>query len=314
MPGVPTGEVDPSRETNASLSRLMIGAEPPALAARESRSGEVVLIDEFTGRMMQGRRLSEGLHQAIEAKEGAHVQPENQTLASVTIQNYFRLYAKLSGMTGTAATEAQEFADIYKMDVSEIPTNRPVTRIDDDDEVYRTEAEKNRAILMQIEDCYVRGQPILVGTVSIEKSESLSTLLNAHAFEVDGKARKGIPHNVLNARYHEQEAMIVADAGVPSAVTIATNMAGRGTDIQLGGNADMRIAAELAGMDDGDAKQAKEQAIRAQVAAVLADMPYLDLEFRDNTSADVSDIDAVGRRLEEAHQILVDALESVEKG
>ncbi|MFZ4066115.1 MAG: preprotein translocase subunit SecA [Phenylobacterium sp.] len=205
------------------------------------RSGEVVLIDEFTGRMMQGRRLSEGLHQAIEAKEGAHVQPENQTLASVTIQNYFRLYTKLSGMTGTAATEAQEFADIYKMDVSEIPTNRPVARIDDDDEVYRTEAEKNRAILKQIEDCYVRGQPILVGTVSIEKSESLSTLLNAHAFEVDGKARKGIPHNVLNARYHEQEAVIVADAGIPGAVTIATNMAGRGTDIQLGGNIDMRV-------------------------------------------------------------------------
>ncbi|WP_367120004.1 DEAD/DEAH box helicase, partial [Phenylobacterium sp.] len=193
------------------------------------RSGEVILIDEFTGRMMQGRRLSEGLHQAIEAKEGAHVQPENQTLASVTIQNYFRLYKKLSGMTGTAATEAQEFADIYKMDVMEIPTNRPVARIDDDDEVYRTEDEKNQAILKQIEDCYIRGQPILVGTVSIEKSEALSTLLHAHVFEVDGKVQKGIPHNVLNARYHEQEAMIVADAGIPGAVTIATNMAGRGT-------------------------------------------------------------------------------------
>ncbi|WP_293520234.1 preprotein translocase subunit SecA, partial [Phenylobacterium sp.] len=205
------------------------------------RSGEVILIDEFTGRMMQGRRLSEGLHQAIEAKEGAHVQPENQTLASVTIQNYFRLYKKLSGMTGTAATEAQEFADIYKMDVMEIPTNRPVARIDDDDEVYRTEDEKNRAILKQIEDCYIRGQPILVGTVSIEKSEALSTLLHAHVFEVDGKVQKGIPHNVLNARYHEQEAMIVADAGIPGAVTIATNMAGRGTDIQLGGNIDMRV-------------------------------------------------------------------------
>jgi preprotein translocase subunit SecA len=205
------------------------------------RGGEVILIDEFTGRMMQGRRLSEGLHQAIEAKEGAHVQPENQTLASVTIQNYFRLYRKLSGMTGTAATEAQEFAEIYKMDVTEIPTNRPVARIDDDDEVYRTEDEKNRAILKQIEDCYVRGQPILVGTVSIEKSEALSALLHAHAFEVDGKTQKGIPHNVLNARYHEQEAMIVADAGIPGAVTIATNMAGRGTDIQLGGNIDMRV-------------------------------------------------------------------------
>ena len=205
------------------------------------RGGEVILIDEFTGRMMQGRRLSEGLHQAIEAKEGAHVQPENQTLASVTIQNYFRLYRKLSGMTGTAATEAQEFADIYKMDVTEIPTNRPVARIDDDDEVYRTEDEKNRAILKQIEDCYVRGQPILVGTVSIEKSDALSALLHAHAFVVYGKTQKGIRHNVLIARYHEQEAMIVADAGIPGAVTIATNMAGRGTDIQLGGNIDMRV-------------------------------------------------------------------------
>jgi len=205
------------------------------------RAGEVMLIDEFTGRMMQGRRLSEGLHQAIEAKEGVVVQPENQTLASVTIQNYFRLYSKLSGMTGTAATEAQEFLDIYKMDVAEIPTNRPVTRIDDDDEVYRTAAEKNQSILKQIEDCYVRGQPILVGTVSIEKSEQLSELLKAHKFDLNGKTQTGIPHNVLNARYHEQEALIVADAGVPGAVTIATNMAGRGTDIQLGGNVDMKV-------------------------------------------------------------------------
>ena len=206
------------------------------------RSGEVILIDEFTGRMMQGRRLSEGLHQAIEAKEDAQIQPENQTLASVTIQNYFRLYEKLSGMTGTATTEAQEFGDIYKMDVLEVPTNRPVMRLDDDDEVYRTEAEKNGSILKQIEDCFVRGQPILVGTVSIEKSETLSTLLKTHKFEHEGKARTGIPHNVLNARYHEQEAMIVADAGMPGAVTIATNMAGRGTDIQLGGNIDMKLA------------------------------------------------------------------------
>ncbi|MDB5464138.1 MAG: secA [Phenylobacterium sp.] len=205
------------------------------------RAGEVILIDEFTGRMMHGRRLSEGLHQAIEAKEGAVIQPENQTLASVTIQNYFRLYSKLSGMTGTAATEAQEFLDIYKMDVAEIPTNRPVVRIDDDDEVYRTAAEKHVAIIGLIEDCYRRGQPILVGTVSIEKSEQLSELLKAHKFEVDGKTRNGIPHNVLNARYHEQEALIVADAGVPGAVTIATNMAGRGTDIQLGGNVDMKV-------------------------------------------------------------------------
>ncbi|WP_309605303.1 preprotein translocase subunit SecA, partial [Phenylobacterium sp.] len=206
------------------------------------RAGEVMLIDEFTGRMMQGRRLSEGLHQAIEAKEAVVIQPENQTLASVTIQNYFRLYSKLSGMTGTAATEAQEFLDIYKMDVAEIPTNRPVVRIDDDDEVYRTAAEKNAAILGLIEDCYRRRQPILVGTVSIEKSEALSELLKLHKFEIDGKATTGVPHSVLNARYHEQEAAIVADAGVPGAVTIATNMAGRGTDIQLGGNVDMKVA------------------------------------------------------------------------
>src|SRR5882757_3419042 len=174
------------------------------------RAGEVILIDEFTGRMMHGRRLSEGLHQAIEAKEGANIQPENQTLASVTIQNYFRLYGKLSGMTGTAATEAAEFGDIYKMDVMEIPTNRPVCRIDDDDEVYRTEAEKNQAILSQIADCHRRGQPILVGTVSIEKSEQLSEMLKAHSFELNGKTVRGLPHNVLNARYHEQEALIVA--------------------------------------------------------------------------------------------------------
>ena len=232
------------------------------------RAGEVMLIDEFTGRMMQGRRLSEGLHQAIEAKEGADIQPENQTLASVTIQNYFRLYGKLSGMTGTAATEAQEFGDIYKMDVSEIPTNRPVSRIDDDDEVYRTEAEKNQAIAGQIAQCFVRGQPILVGTVSIEKSERLAELLQTYAYRVEtsrtlkpqyaGREKEAekigdeaydiqyatgdsIPHSVLNARYHEQEAFIVAEAGVPGAVTIATNMAGRGTDIQLGGNLEMRL-------------------------------------------------------------------------
>jgi preprotein translocase subunit SecA len=206
------------------------------------RDGEVMLIDEFTGRMMHGRRLSEGLHQAIEAKEGVDIQPENQTLASVTIQNYFRLYGKLSGMTGTAATEAQEFFDIYKMDVVEIPTNRPVIRKDEDDEVYRTAAEKNKAIIEQIVDCHQRGQPVLVGTVSIEKSETLSQLLQEHRWERDGKTIRGVPHNVLNARYHEQEAYIIAEAGVPGAVTIATNMAGRGTDIKLGGNIDMRLA------------------------------------------------------------------------
>jgi preprotein translocase subunit SecA len=206
------------------------------------RDGEVMLIDEFTGRMMHGRRLSEGLHQAIEAKENVDIQPENQTLASVTIQNYFRLYEKLSGMTGTAATEAQEFFDIYKMDVAEIPTNRPIARKDFDDEVYRTAAEKNQAIITQIIDCHQRGQPVLVGTVSIEKSEQLSDLLKAHRWEKDGKTMTGVPHSVLNARYHEQEAFIVADAGVPGTVTIATNMAGRGTDIQLGGNLDMRLS------------------------------------------------------------------------
>ncbi|MDB5421075.1 MAG: preprotein translocase subunit SecA, partial [Brevundimonas sp.] len=233
------------------------------------KAGEIVLIDEFTGRMMTGRRLSEGLHQAIEAKENVQIQPENQTLASVTIQNYFRLYEKLSGMTGTAATEAQEFGDIYKMDVLEVPTNRPVQRIDYDDEVYRTEREKNEAIAKQIADCRDRGQPILVGTVSIEKSETLSAMLDAYEHKVEvsrtlkpeyaGKAKeaekigdaaydivwetkfKGIPHSVLNARQHEQEAFIVADAGLPGAVTIATNMAGRGTDIQLGGNLEMRM-------------------------------------------------------------------------
>jgi preprotein translocase subunit SecA len=192
--------------------------------------------------MMHGRRLSEGLHQAIEAKEAVEVQPENQTLASVTIQNYFRLYGKLSGMTGTAATEEAEFMDIYGMTVAEIPTNRPIARIDEDDEVYRTAREKNQAIIAQIEECFRQGQPVLVGTVSIEKSEQLSELLNAHELEIDGKRRRGIPHQVLNARYHEQEAYIVADAGVPGAVTIATNMAGRGTDIQLGGNLEMKLA------------------------------------------------------------------------
>jgi preprotein translocase subunit SecA len=237
------------------------------------KAGEVMLIDEFTGRMMHGRRLSEGLHQAIEAKEGVKIQPENQTLASVTIQNYFRLYAKLSGMTGTAATEAAEFGDIYNMDVAEIPTNKPIQRIDDDDEVYRTEAEKNEAIVKQILDCHLRGQPILVGTVSIEKSERLAELLERYEYEVDGRKRRGIPHNVLNARYHEQEAVIVADAGTPGAVTIATNMAGRGTDIQLGGNVEMRTARwrqEQRAMGH-DPSPEETKAYQAAVAAEIAD-------------------------------------------
>ncbi|MGI9373937.1 MAG: preprotein translocase subunit SecA [Hyphomicrobiales bacterium] len=196
---------------------------------------QVVIIDEFTGRMMEGRRFSEGLHQALEAKENVDIQPENQTLASITFQNYFRLYDKLAGMTGTASTEADEFADIYKLEVFEIPTNQDIARIDDDDEVYRTAAEKYDAIIETIAECRERQQPILVGTTSIEKSELLADLLK----------QKKIPHNVLNARYHEQEAHIISQAGKPGAVTIATNMAGRGTDIQLGGNFEMRVADEL---------------------------------------------------------------------
>ncbi|MFM2355739.1 MAG: hypothetical protein RLZZ528_1475, partial [Pseudomonadota bacterium] len=195
------------------------------------RDGEVVLIDEFTGRMMAGRRLSDGLHQAIEAKEGVKVQPENVTLASVTFQNYFRLYEKLAGMTGTAATEAEEFMQIYRLGVVEVPTNRPVARKDDHDQVYRTAREKYEAIIRKIKKANEKGQPILVGTTSIEKSEQISEMLK----------KEGIPHNVLNARQHEQEAKIVAEAGRLGAVTIATNMAGRGTDIQLGGNVEMKV-------------------------------------------------------------------------
>jgi preprotein translocase subunit SecA len=221
------------------------------------KDGQVVIIDEFTGRMMPGRRYSDGLHQALEAKERVQIQPENQTLASITFQNYFRLYKKLAGMTGTAATEANEFLDIYKLEVVEIPTNRPVQRVDEDDEVYRTAREKYAAIIDLIKDCRERGQPILVGTASIEKSEVLSDLLNQHK----------IPHNVLNARYHEQEAQIIAQAGVPGAVTIATNMAGRGTDIQLGGNAEMRIATELANVEDREEYERRAAEIRADVAA-----------------------------------------------
>ncbi|HUO89623.1 MAG TPA: preprotein translocase subunit SecA [Rhizomicrobium sp.] len=219
------------------------------------KDGKIVIIDEFTGRMMEGRRYSEGLHQALEAKEHVAVQPENVTLASITFQNYFRLYDKLAGMTGTALTEAAEFMDIYNLDVMEVPTNLPVRRTDADDEVYRTAEEKNEAIIKLIEECRKRGQPVLVGTTSIEKSEQLSDLL---------KARK-IRHNVLNARYHEQEAAIVAQAGVSGAVTIATNMAGRGTDIQLGGNADMRVKTELGGIIDENELMRRADAIRSEV-------------------------------------------------
>src|SRR3984893_5550147 len=224
------------------------------------RQGEVVIIDEFTGRMMPARRYSEGLHQALEAKEHVAIQPENVTLASITFQNYFRLYGKLAGMTGTAATEADAFAEIYKLEVVEIPTNMPVRRLDEDDEVYRTAEEKIRAIIREIETANAKFQPMLVGTTSIEKSEQLAEAMKKQGYkQIDfaepealqklyaaarsDKASKLV--EVLNARFHEQEAYIVAEAGVPGAITIATNMAGRGVDIQLGGNVEMRVAQEL---------------------------------------------------------------------
>ncbi|MDO9526786.1 MAG: preprotein translocase subunit SecA, partial [Gemmobacter sp.] len=213
------------------------------------RDGEVMLIDEFTGRMMRGRRLSDGLHQAIEAKERVAIQPENVTLASVTFQNYFRLYNKLGGMTGTASTEAEEFAEIYGLGVVEVPTNRSIARKDEHDAVYRTAREKFEAIVKEIKAASERGQPILVGTTSIEKSEMLSELLK----------KEGVPHNVLNARQHEQEAQIVADAGRPSAVTIATNMAGRGTDIQLGGNVELKVMQALAADPEAHPDQLRAQ-------------------------------------------------------
>ena len=222
------------------------------------RNDAIVIIDEFTGRMMEGRRFSEGLHQALEAKESVTVQNENQTLASITFQNYFRLYPKLAGMTGTAMTESGEFADIYGLQVVDVPTNATMVRADEDDEVYRTADEKYAAIMEEIRDCLDRKQPILVGTVSIEKSEHLSGLLE----------RNGIPHNVLNARFHEQEAYIIAQAGQPGAVTIATNMAGRGTDIQLGGNAEMRLAQETARLPEGK-REAGAEALREKIDAEI---------------------------------------------
>ena len=220
------------------------------------RNNEVVLIDEFTGRMMAGRRLSEGLHQAIEAKEGVPIQPENVTLAQVTFQNYFRLYDKLAGMTGTAATEADEFREIYSLGVVEVPTNRPIARLDEDDAVYRTAQEKYEAIVEIIREAHAKGQPILVGTTSIEKSELLSQFLT----------KAELPHNVLNARHHEQEAQIVADAGKLGAITIATNMAGRGTDIKLGGNVEMKVMEALAANPE-----AHPDEVRARIEAEHAE-------------------------------------------
>ena len=221
------------------------------------KDGKVIIIDEFTGRMMDGRRWSDGLHQAVEAKEGARIEPENQTMASITFQNYFRMYPKLSGMTGTAATEAAEFYDIYKMNVVTIPTNRPINRVDEEDEFYKTTQEKFGAIAKKIRVHAEKGQPVLVGTVSIEKSELLSAFLT----------EEGVEHAVLNARQHEREAHIVAQAGRKSVVTIATNMAGRGTDIQLGGNLEFRIDDELAEMADGPDRDAAIARIKAEIAA-----------------------------------------------
>ncbi|MDH3580459.1 MAG: preprotein translocase subunit SecA [Hyphomicrobiales bacterium] len=252
------------------------------------KGDQVVIIDEFTGRMMEGRRYSEGLHQALEARERVTIQPENQTLASITFQNYFRLYAKLSGMTGTALTEADEFLDIYGLDVLDIPTNQDMIRIDDDDEVYRTAAEKYRAIIELVKDCQKRGQPILVGTTSIEKSEHLAELLRKDKV-------KGF--QVLNARYHEQEAAIIAQAGVPAAVTIATNMAGRGTDIQLGGNIDMLMAQWTAAQEEKK-KTPTEKQIEAQRKKYQA-----DVDKKKQIALDAGGLYVIGTERHESRRI-----------
>jgi preprotein translocase subunit SecA len=304
------------------------------------KGGEVIIIDEFTGRMMPGRRYSEGLHQALEAKEHVEIQPENQTLASITFQNYFRLYKKLAGMTGTAATEANEFMDIYGLDVLEIPTNLPVARADEDDEIYRTQKEKLAAIVTTIADCYRRGQPALVGTTSIEKSELLSALLMNKTYIRDlgqtlvaqagklkgpkkdgkitpeselkayfddmgaylgslaaGKNAEPIPHRVLNARFHEQEAMIVAQAGVPGAITIATNMAGRGTDIQLGGNTEYRLKGWIA--EETAAERAPDDKAIAKMRAEIE----ADVKEKKKVALDAGGLYVVGTERHESRRI-----------
>ena len=248
------------------------------------KDDQIIIIDEFTGRMMEGRRYSEGLHQALEAKEGVTVQNENQTLASITFQNYFRLYPKLAGMTGTAMTEAGEFAEIYGLEVVEIPTNVDQVRIDEDDEVYRTTGEKFNAIMSEIRDAQAKNQPVLVGTVSIEKSELLSELLK----------NNNIEHHVLNARFHEQEAFIIAQAGQPGAVTIATNMAGRGTDIQLGGNVDMQIEQQIAGLPESD-RESKRVELTAKIRA--------DAEAAKKIVMDAGGLYVIGTERHEARRI-----------
>ena len=252
------------------------------------RDGEVMLIDEFTGRMMEGRRLSEGLHQAIEAKESVDIKPENVTLASITYQNYFRLYDKLAGMTGTALTEAAEFDDIYKLNVIDLPTNKPIQRIDDDDVVYRSAKEKYKAIIQEVKDCVSRKQPVLLGTASIEKSELISTLLGA----------AGIKHQVLNARHHEQEANIIARAGVPGTVTVATNMAGRGTDIQLGGNYEMILEQTVAAEEEKKGRKLTEGELEMIASQIKA-----DIAVRKKQALDAGGLYVLGTERHESRRI-----------